>query len=132
MARIPAAAWIAGLAIVNVILLGWAIVLGRDEVRDGSGSVTTGYNVALAIAATLLAVFAIQAFRLPATLRRMLQTFGLTAQALHALGHHPFLDDHVVYALVLVGLALDKAGHTLGLGERWSRLDVVRRNPWLE
>lgn len=48
------------------------------------------------------------------------------------LANHPFLDDHVIYALVLGGLAFDKAGHTLGLGERWSQLDVVRRNPWLE
>lgn len=48
------------------------------------------------------------------------------------LANHPFLDDHVIYALVLAGLALDKAGHTLGLGERWSRIEIVRRNPWLE
>jgi thiosulfate dehydrogenase [quinone] large subunit len=45
---------------------------------------------------------------------------------------HPFVDYHVVYALVLVGLALDKAGHALGLGRWWTGLDVVRRNPWLE
>lgn len=48
------------------------------------------------------------------------------------LENHPFLDDHIVYALVLVGLALDKAGHTLGLGEWWSRQPLVQRNPWLE
>lgn len=48
------------------------------------------------------------------------------------LANHPFLDDHIIYALVLAGLAFDKAGHTLGLGERWSKLGFVRRNPWLE
>lgn len=48
------------------------------------------------------------------------------------LENHPFLDDHIVYAIVLVGLALDKAGHTWGLGRWWARQRVVQRNPWLE
>lgn len=45
---------------------------------------------------------------------------------------HPFLDDHIVYALVLVGLALERAGQTWGLGRWWSTLPVVRRARWLE
>lgn len=48
------------------------------------------------------------------------------------LENHPFLDDHIVYALVLIGLALDHAGHTWGLGRWWSRRNVVRGAPWLE
>ncbi|MEV4078218.1 hypothetical protein, partial [Nonomuraea fuscirosea] len=40
---------------------------------------------------------------------------------------NPFMDDHIVYAIVLVGLALAGAGGTLGLGT----LPVVRRTPWL-
>lgn len=42
-----------------------------------------------------------------------------------------FLDDHVIYALVLVGLALAGAGNTLGLGRRWAQTSLVRRFPWL-
>ncbi len=42
-----------------------------------------------------------------------------------------FLDDHVIYALVLVGLALVGAGKTLGLGEWWSQTSLVKANPWL-
>lgn len=45
---------------------------------------------------------------------------------------HPVVDQHLVFALVLVGLALDKAGHALGLGGWWTRLALVRRHPWLE
>jgi thiosulfate dehydrogenase (quinone) large subunit len=45
---------------------------------------------------------------------------------------NPFMDDHVVYALVLVGLAMAKAGNTLGLGGYWSDLAAVRRYPILE
>lgn len=48
------------------------------------------------------------------------------------LENHPFLDDHVVYALVLIGLALDKAGPTWGLGEWWAHRPLVQRNRWLE
>jgi thiosulfate dehydrogenase [quinone] large subunit len=42
-----------------------------------------------------------------------------------------FLDDHIIYALVLVGLALAGAGNTLGLGRRWTKTSLVARHPWL-
>jgi thiosulfate dehydrogenase (quinone) large subunit len=44
----------------------------------------------------------------------------------------PFVDDHLIYALVLVGLALLGAGNTLGLGRLWTNLETVKRNPWLK
>lgn len=40
---------------------------------------------------------------------------------------NPFMDDHIVYSIVLVGLTLGNAGATLGLGN----LPIVRRTPWL-
>ena len=43
-----------------------------------------------------------------------------------------FMDDHLIYAGTLVGLALINAGDTLGLGRLWGRLPVIRRNPWLK
>ncbi|MFI6925301.1 hypothetical protein ACIBIZ_35535 [Nonomuraea spiralis] len=43
------------------------------------------------------------------------------------LATNPFLDEHIIYAIVLVGLALTGAGTTLGLGN----LPIVRRNAWL-
>jgi thiosulfate dehydrogenase [quinone] large subunit len=42
-----------------------------------------------------------------------------------------FMDDHVIYALVLVGLALAGAGSTLGLGRRWEGTNLVKRYAWL-
>lgn len=42
-----------------------------------------------------------------------------------------FMDDHIIYALVLIGLAAVGAGTTLGLGKWWSRTEIVQRYSWL-
>nr|WP_240779119.1 hypothetical protein [Nonomuraea zeae] len=44
------------------------------------------------------------------------------------LANNPFLDDHLIYSIVLIGLALAGAGTTLGLGN----LPIVQRTPWLK
>jgi thiosulfate dehydrogenase [quinone] large subunit len=46
--------------------------------------------------------------------------------------NNPFMDDHLIYAAVLVGLALTNAGDTLGLGKAWRNLELVKRNGWLK
>ncbi|TDC63016.1 DoxX family membrane protein [Actinomadura sp. GC306] len=46
--------------------------------------------------------------------------------------NNPFMDDHLIYALVLIGLALVKAGDTLGLGEWWSNTKLAQRFPILK
>jgi len=43
--------------------------------------------------------------------------------------HNPFLDDHVVYVIVLAGIAYVGAGRYLGLGKYWERLPIVKRVP---
>ncbi|MFD0688660.1 DoxX family membrane protein [Actinomadura fibrosa] len=43
-----------------------------------------------------------------------------------------FMDDHLIYAVLVVGLALVSAGDTLGLGRWWSRLGFVKRLPFLK
>jgi thiosulfate dehydrogenase (quinone) large subunit len=45
--------------------------------------------------------------------------------------NNPFMDDHIVYALVLVALALVGAGRTLGLGRAWERLPIVAQHGFL-
>ncbi|GAA4562821.1 hypothetical protein [Planotetraspora kaengkrachanensis] len=44
---------------------------------------------------------------------------------------NPFLDEHIVYAVVLLGLALTRAGDTLGVGGWWRNTAIVRRFPIL-
>ena len=46
--------------------------------------------------------------------------------------NNPFMDDHLIYALVLVMLLLAEAGKTFGLGQAWERLQLVQRFPILK
>lgn len=48
------------------------------------------------------------------------------------LQNNPFVDDHLIYAVVLVGLAAVKAGDTFGLGRAWRGIPLVQRNRWLQ
>lgn len=45
---------------------------------------------------------------------------------------NPFLDEHLIYALALLGVAFTGAGRYLGLGEWWNRLPPVQRLPILQ
>jgi thiosulfate dehydrogenase [quinone] large subunit len=49
-----------------------------------------------------------------------------------ALENNPFMDDHIVYAVVLVALMIFGAGRTLGLGRQWEQLPLVQRMPFLK
>jgi thiosulfate dehydrogenase [quinone] large subunit len=46
--------------------------------------------------------------------------------------NNPFMDDHLIYAMVIVLLALTSAGRTFGLGRFWERLPVVQRYGFLK
>jgi thiosulfate dehydrogenase [quinone] large subunit len=46
--------------------------------------------------------------------------------------HNPFLDDHVVYAIALAGIAYVGAGRYFGLGRWWESTPFVRRFPILK
>jgi thiosulfate dehydrogenase (quinone) large subunit len=42
-----------------------------------------------------------------------------------------FMDDHLIYALLLVLLAAIGAGRTVGLGRQWESLAIVKRHGWM-
>lgn len=46
--------------------------------------------------------------------------------------NNPFMEDHIVYALVLTALALVGANKTLGLGKRWEQIPLVDRHGFLK
>ena len=46
--------------------------------------------------------------------------------------NNPFMDDHLIYAMVLGILALTAAGRTFGLGRVWEQLPFVQRYGFLK
>lgn len=46
--------------------------------------------------------------------------------------NNPILDDHIIYAALLIGLASEKAGHYFGLGNWWAQTQLVQKYPILE
>lgn len=44
---------------------------------------------------------------------------------------NPFLDQHLIYALVLIGVYATDAGQYLGFGRRWSELSLVSKYRFL-
>ncbi|MFJ8057585.1 DoxX family protein [Streptomyces sp. NPDC096142] len=48
-----------------------------------------------------------------------------------SMSSNPFADYHLVYAIVLIALAVAGAGATWGLGKVWAALPVVRDHTWL-
>ena len=47
------------------------------------------------------------------------------------LENNPFMDEHLIYAVILIGLAAVHAGDTLGAGRTWARTQLVRHHPIL-
>jgi len=45
--------------------------------------------------------------------------------------HNPFIDDHIIYSLVLISLALMGADDWWGFGRQWNRSEIVKKNTWL-
>lgn len=54
----------------------------------------------------------------------------LTSAGAASGSNNPFVDYHVLYAIVLVVLATGQAGTTWGLGRMWARVPFVHRHNW--
>ncbi|SEC76095.1 thiosulfate dehydrogenase [quinone] large subunit [Streptomyces sp. 3213] len=48
-----------------------------------------------------------------------------------SMSSNPFVDYHLIYAVVLIALAAAGAGVTWGLGKLWATLPIVRDHTWL-
>ncbi|WP_405952544.1 DoxX family membrane protein [Streptomyces prunicolor] len=48
-----------------------------------------------------------------------------------SMSSNPFVDYHLIYAVVLIALAAAGAGATWGLGRAWAKLPIVRDHNWL-
>jgi thiosulfate dehydrogenase [quinone] large subunit len=95
---------IAGTALVNVLFMGGLLFIGVG--------LMLGIYMRLACAAGAVMLLLMWSASLPPA-------------------NNLFMDDHIIYALLLVGLALVGAGRTFGLGAQWARTSIVSRFPWL-
>lgn len=46
--------------------------------------------------------------------------------------NHPFIDDHFIEILIMIGLFLSNAGDYLGMGKSWSRINLVQKFKFLK
>ena len=46
--------------------------------------------------------------------------------------NNPVLDDHIIYAVIMLGLAIANPGYSLGLGRWWGKTRLVKKFPALE
>ena len=60
-------------------------------------------------------------------LMMMLMYFALLFPA-----NNLFMDEHIIYAIILVALANVRAGHVLGLGKYWAGTGIVKTYRFLE
>ncbi len=44
--------------------------------------------------------------------------------------HNPIIDDHIVYAIVLLGLTTVPSG-MCSISSKWNQLGIVKKHPWL-
>ena len=46
--------------------------------------------------------------------------------------HNPVLDEHIIYAVIMLGLAIANPGYRLGLGRWWGKTRLVKKFPVLK
>lgn len=57
---------------------------------------------------------------------------GLMWMASLPLSNNPIIDDHVIYILVLVVVALALPAQRVSLADKWQQLKIVKANEWLK
>lgn len=124
------AAWINGGSPTNGFLKFGAAGPFKGMYNDIAGAAWADWLFMIGLAGIGVALIAGVAMRIAATAGALLLVLMWTAVLPPA--NNLFMDDHIIYALVLVALAIAGAGHTLGLGSYWERLSIVKRFSFLK
>ncbi|KQX66360.1 hypothetical protein ASD06_07970 [Angustibacter sp. Root456] len=124
------AAWINGGSPTNGFLKFGAAGPFKGMYNNIAGAAWADWLFMIGLAGIGVALVAGVAMRLAATAGALLLVLMWTAVLPPA--NNLFMDDHIIYALVLVALAIAGAGHTLGLGSSWERLGIVKRFSFLK
>jgi thiosulfate dehydrogenase (quinone) large subunit len=124
------AAWINGGHPTNGFLSRAATGPFKGFYNDLAGSVFIDWLFMLGLLGIGLALILGIGMRIAAVAGAVLLVLMWTAVLPPA--NNPFMDDHLIYAGTLVGLALAGAGDTFGLGRWWGDTALVRKAPWLK
>ena len=96
---------LAGNPVVDVLLVGGQILIGLALIL-GIGVKIAGYSGALMMILIYMSQFPGQ--------------------------YNPIMDEHILYAIILVMMTRINAGHVLGFGEVWSKMPIVQKYPILQ
>ncbi len=100
-----------------------------DFYQSFAGAAWADWLFMIGLAGIGIALIAGVAMRIAAVAGATMLVFMWSAALLP--DNNPFMDDHLIYALALVSLALIGAGKTLGLGARWEAIPIVQRHALL-
>lgn len=95
--------WVDWLFMLGLALIGFALL-------SGMGMKLAGYSGALLMSFMYLAAIP---FYAPES-------------------HNPLVDEHIVYAFILLAFTQIKVGQWYGFGKQWSQTRIVKENPILE
>lgn len=107
-------------ALSGIAILDWLFMLGMLGLGVAL-ILGIGLRVSAAVGTLILMLMYVAEWP-PATRTRSGQPSGST---------NPIVDYHLLYALMLISLALLLAGRVWGLGSWWQSTALVRRNPWV-
>ena len=100
------------------------------DVQNAQGDMATAASIAQKFAGGSLDLILGIATRLAAAAGIVWMLLFYTASAISP-ENNPFLDDHIIYAIVLAGIAVVGGGRYLGLGRKWERLSFAQKYPIL-
>ncbi|MFG2780972.1 hypothetical protein ACGFY7_24355 [Streptomyces prunicolor] len=132
--------WIDGGSPTKGFLSGVAAGPMESTFHSWAGATSADWLFMLGLAGIGVALVAGVALRFAAVAGTMMMAFMWLAEwppARHlsdgspSMSPNPFVDYHLVYAVVLIALAAVAAGDTLGLGKAWARLPLIRDSRWL-
>ncbi|CAM5340790.1 MULTISPECIES: DoxX family membrane protein [Streptomyces] len=132
--------WIDGGSPTKGFLSGVAVGPMESTFHDWAGAAWADWLFMLGLLGVGLALIAGIGLRLAAVAGTAMMALMWVAEwppAKHlsdgapSMSTNPFADYHLIYAVVLIALAVAGAGATWGLGKAWAQLPFVNRNRWL-
>mgnify|MGYP001571159852 CR=1 FL=1 len=130
-ATVAEKSWLAGVSPTTGFLQFGTSGAGASFFQALAGSVVVDWLFMLGLAFVGTALILGVAMRLAGYIGALMMILMYTALSLPP-KNNPLFDEHIVYALVLIGLGTSGAGEWCGLGKWWKELELVKKWKCLE